>query len=502
MYEAEYASPLRSLRPCRTAFLNSLQLSVQYSVTCLNLVCHRGRSFITILLTEGFLMPTKEELLAKAQKPAEESRRLHAYYKGKIQTFPKCPTRNLDDFALWYTPGVAAPCRDIQQTPALVYDLTNKANSVAVVSDGTRVLGLGDIGPEAGLPVMEGKALLFKYLGGVDAVPICLGTKDPDEIIRTVKLLEPSFGGINLEDISMPKCFRVLDLARRACEIPVWHDDQQGTGTVLLAALLNALKVVGKEIGRVRIAMIGMGAANVPTYRFLRASGADPAAVIACDREGILGRHRRDYEANPDYAEQWKVCRDTNPKGLTGGIAEALRGADVCVAFSAGGIIKPEWVRTMAPDAIVFACANPVPEIWPWEARDAGARIVATGRSDFPNQVNNSLVFPAIFRGALDVRARTITDEMAMAAAHELADCARAKGLKDEYILPTMDEWEIVPRVAVATALKAQEQGVARLRKSAEELHRSAEEKIREVRKALEVLTGAGVIPPPPLSGA
>ena len=215
-------------------------------------------------------MPTKEELLAKAQKPAEESRRLHRQYRGKIQTFPKCPIRSLDDFALWYTPGVAAPCRDIQKTPALVYDFTNKANSIAVVSDGTRVLGLGDIGPEAGLPVMEGKALLFKYLGGVDAVPICLGTKDPDEIVRTVKLLEPSFGGINLEDIAMPKCFRVLAEARRVCSIPVWHDDQQGTGAVLLAALLNALKIVGKDLGSVRIAMIGMGAANIPTYRYLK----------------------------------------------------------------------------------------------------------------------------------------------------------------------------------------------------------------------------------------
>jgi malate dehydrogenase (oxaloacetate-decarboxylating) len=446
-------------------------------------------------------MPTKDEWLAKAQKPAEESRRLHAYYRGKMQTFPKCPIRGLDDFALWYTPGVAAPCRDIQKTPGLVYDLTNKANSIAVVSDGTRVLGLGDIGPEAGLPVMEGKALLFKYLGGVDAVPICIGTKDPDEIVRTVKLLEPSFGGINLEDIAMPKCFRVLEQTRRACTIPVWHDDQQGTGTVLLAALMNALKIVGKSIGRIRIAMIGMGAANVPTYRFLKASGAEPVSIVACDVGGILGPHRTEYRDNPDYVEQWKVCRETNGDGLRGGIAETLRAADVCIAFSAGGIIKPEWVKTMAKDAIVFACANPVPEIWPWEAKEVGARIVATGRSDFPNQVNNSLVFPAIFRGALDVRAKTISDEMAMAAARELASCAEVRGLNDEYLLPTMDEWEVVPRVAVATALKAQEQGIARLHTSAEELRRSAEQKIRDVRKALEILTGTGIIPLPPPSG-
>lgn len=443
-------------------------------------------------------MPTKEELLAKAQKPAEESRRLHAFYKGKVQSFPKCPVRSLDDFALWYTPGVAAPCRDIQQAPELVYDLTNKANTIAVVSDGTRVLGLGDIGPEAGLPVMEGKALLFKYLGGVDAIPICLGTKDPREIVRTVKLLEPSFGGINLEDIAMPKCFRILDEARRACSIPVWHDDQQGTGTVLLAALINALKIVGKPLSKVRIAMIGMGAANVPTYRFLKASGADPASMVACDLGGILGVHRADYRDNPEYIEQWKVCRETNSAGLRGGIAETIRGADVCIAFSAGGIIKPEWIKTMAKDAIVFACANPVPEIWPWEAKEAGARIVATGRSDFPNQVNNSLVFPGIFRGALDVRARTISDEMALAAAGELAACAQERGIADGNIMCTMEEWEVVPRVAVATALAAQNQGLAQISRTREELVKDATARIKRAREGVRLLMEKRVILPPP----
>jgi malate dehydrogenase (oxaloacetate-decarboxylating) len=442
-------------------------------------------------------MPTREELLARAQKPAEESRRLHAYYKGKIQTFPKCPIRTLDDFALWYTPGVAAPCRDIEHTPHLVYDLTNKANSVAVVSDGTRVLGLGDIGPEAGLPVMEGKALLFKYLGGVDAVPICLGTKDPIEIVRTVKLLEPSFGGINLEDIAMPKCFRILDDARRSCTIPVWHDDQQGTGTVMLAALINALKVVGKSIGEIRIAMIGMGAANVPTYRFLKANGAKPASIVACDLGGILGTHRTDYRDNPDYAEQWKVCRETNGAGLRGGLAETLRGADVCIAFAAGGIIMPEWIKTMAKNAVVFACANPVPEIWPWEAKEAGARIVATGRSDFPNQVNNSLVFPAIFRGALDVRARTISDEMAFAAAIELAACAEERGISDDNIICTMAEWEVVPRVAAATALRAQQQGLAQVDKPKAQIMEDAKARITTVRDELRLVMKEGFIPPP-----
>ena len=441
-------------------------------------------------------MPSKEDLLAKARKPAEESRRLHRLYKGKIQLLPKCPVRSLEDFALWYTPGVAAPCQDIQRNPALVYDLTNKANSIAVVSDGTRVLGLGDIGPEAGLPVMEGKALLFKYLGGVDAVPICLATKDPDELVRTVKLLEPSFGGINLEDIAMPKCFRVLAEARAACRIPVWHDDQQGTATVLLAALTNALKVVGKSMTNIRMAMIGMGAANVPTYRFVKASGANPASIVACDLGGILGTHRAEYRDSPEFTELWRVCRETNAAGIRGGIAEALREADVCIAFSAGGIIKPRWVATMAKDAIVFACANPIPEIWPWEAKEAGATIVATGRSDFPNQVNNSLVFPGMFRGALDVRARAISDEMAVAAAMELAGYAEARGINAQNILCTMDEWEVVPRIAAATGLKAQEQGLAQLRQSKEQLISGAIERITAVRKAVGALMKEGVIVP------
>jgi malate dehydrogenase (oxaloacetate-decarboxylating) len=443
-------------------------------------------------------MPMPDELLAKAAKPAAEALRLHAYYKGKIQTFPKCAVRGLEDFSVWYTPGVAAPCKAIQADPSSVYEYSNKGNLVAVVSDGTRVLGLGDIGPEAGLPVMEGKALLFKYLGGVDAVPLCLDTKDPEILVRTVRLLAPSFGAINLEDIAMPKCFRVLRELRQQCKIPVWHDDQQGTGTVLLAALINALKVVGKDIGQIRVAMIGMGAANVPTYRFLKASGADPAKVLACDLGGLLGRHRREYEERSEYEEQWRICLETNPAGLRGGIAEALRGADVCVAFSAGGIIKAGWVAQMAKDAILFACANPVPEIWPWEAKEAGARIVATGRSDFPNQVNNSLVFPGIFRGVLDVRAQTITDEMAMAAAQELALCAQARGLREDSILPTMEEWQVPVRLAVATALKAQELGLAQLTRSREELQKSAEASVRQARDAMRLLMKEGLIAQPP----
>ena len=444
-------------------------------------------------------MTERAELLAKASKPAEEALRLHAYYKGKMQTMPKCAIRSLEDFSVWYTPGVAAPCKAIQADPDSIYAYTNKGNMIAVVSDGTRVLGLGDIGPGAGLPVMEGKAMLFKYLGGVDAVPICLDTKDPDDLIRTVRVLSPSFGAINLEDIAMPKCFRILRELRAISPIPVWHDDQQGTGTVLLAALMNALTLVGKDMGQVRIAMIGMGAANVPTYRFLTACGADPAKIVACDAGGILGTYRREYEQDAAFSEQWNVCVQTNPDDKRGGIAEALRGADVCVAFSAGGIIKPDWVKGMAQDAIVFACANPVPEIWPWEAKEAGARIVATGRSDFPNQVNNSLVFPGIFRGVLDVRAKAITDDMAIAAAHELALCARERGIYEESILPTMEEWQVPMRLAVATATKAQEQGLAQVERTRDQIHILAESKVRAAHEAMRVLLREGLIVAPPV---
>jgi malate dehydrogenase (oxaloacetate-decarboxylating) len=434
-------------------------------------------------------------MLAKAEKPSREAMRLHAFYQGKVQIVPKCPIRDPSDFAIWYTPGVAAPCRAIQADPQRVYELTNRANSIAIVSDGTRVLGLGDIGPEAGMPVMEGKALLFKYLGGVDAVPICLGTKDPDEIVRTVKLLEPSFGGINLEDISQPKCFRILDALRKNVTIPVWHDDQQGSATVLLAGLLNAVRVVGKDIRRIRIAMIGMGAANVSVYRLLKVSGVDPGGIVSCDSTGTLHRGRGDLEAQQGtFPDKWRVCQETNAMGVTGGVAEALRGADVCIAFSAPGIVRPEWVQAMARDAVIFACANPIPEIWPWEAKEAGAKIVATGRSDFPNQVNNSLVFPAVFRGALDVRARTITDEMAWVAAHELAKCAEERGIHEEYILPKMEEWNVVPRVAVATAMKAQAQGVAKLTKPPERLYEAAVRRIQEAREAMQRLMEAGII--------
>ncbi|MDE3088258.1 MAG: NADP-dependent malic enzyme [Chloroflexota bacterium] len=408
---------------------------------------------------------TKEELLAKAKKPAADAMELHPFYRGKVETALKCCVRDFNDFAIWYTPGVAAPCKAIQADPELVYQHTNKWNTVAVISDGTRVLGLGDIGPKAGLPVMEGKALLYKYLGGVDGVAIMLDTKDPDEIIKTVKLLQPALGGVNLEDLSQPKCFRILDTLRAECEIPIWHDDQQGTATVTLAGLINALKVVRKKISQVQIAFIGCGASNVAISRLIFAYGATPALCRMVDTKGILHKGRTDIEMRKaEYVDKWRLCNITNAEGRTGGIADALKGADVCIALSTPGpdVLKKEWISTMAKDAIVFACANPIPEIWPWDAKEAGAVVVATGRSDFPNQVNNSLGFPGIFRGTLDVRAKTITDEMCIAAAIEMATMAEEKGLCADSIMPTMDDVDVFPREAAAVAMKAIEQGIAK----------------------------------------
>ena len=357
------------------------------------------------------------------------------------------------------------------------------------------MLGLGDIGPEAGLPVMEGKALLFKYLGGVDAVPICLDTKDPDMIIQAVKWLKPSFGGINLEDIANPKCFYILDVLRREMDIPVWHDDQQGTAAVTLAGLINALKIVGKKIDKAHITQIGSGAANIATARILVAAGVDPAKMIMVDSKGTL--HKGRTELQKDFKEKWHFCQITNAEQRKGGIAEAMEGADAVIALAkpSPDVIKKEWIKKMAKDSIVFACANPIPEIYPWEAKEAGAKVVATGRSDFPNQVNNSLCFPAIFRGTLDVMATTITDEMCIESARELARCAEDKGLKEDYLLPTMDEWEVFPRQAVAVALKAIEQKVARIKLSKEQLYQKASDTIRRARMETQVLMEKGIIP-------
>jgi len=444
---------------------------------------------------------TVEELLAKAKKPAKLAMAYHPFYEGKVQVMPKCAIRGPYDFAIWYTPGVAAPCRAIKENPELVFTHTNRWNYVAVVSDGTRVLGLGDIGPEAGLPVMEGKALLFKYLGGVDAFPICLGTKDPDNIVTACKWLEPTFGGINLEDIAKPKCFYVLDKAREQLKIPVWHDDQQGTATVILAGLINALKLTGKKMSEAKITMIGVGSANTRTAIVLMRAGVKAGNIMMVDSKGILHSNRKDIEAEKEENPwKWDFCLKTNAEARTGDAAEAFKGADVCIAASkpGPGTIKKEWITKMATDSIVFACANPIPEIWPWEAKEAEAKIVATGRSDFENQINNSLGFPAIFRGVLDVRAKTVTDDMCIAAGRELAKFAEDRGIHEGDIVPRMDEWEVFPREAVACALQSIKEGVARVKLSRQELWDRAISIIKNVRESTNLLMKEGLIPPPP----
>jgi len=437
-----------------------------------------------------------EKLLAKAEKPNADAMRLHPFYKGKLEVTPKCRIRDFDDFAIWYTPGVAAPCLDIKEHPEKVFAHTNKGNFVAIVSDGTRVLGLGDIGPHAALPVMEGKAILFKYLGGVDAFPICLGTKDPDEIIQACKWLEPTFNGINLEDIAKPKCFYILDKLRDEMNIPVWHDDQQGTAAITLAGLINALKVVNKKMKDVRISMIGAGAANIAISRVMITAGFPPENIIMVDTKGILSKERDDLKT-PENKEKWHMCEISNKENRTGGIAEAMRGTDVCIALSKSGpgVISKEWISSMAKDAIVFACANPVPEIWPWEAKEAGARIFATGRSDFPNQVNNSLGFPGIFRGALDIEAKHITDEMCIEAAKELARYAEDKGISEEYIIPRMDEEDVFSREATAVAMKGIEQGEARVIMTRDELFEKSSKIIKRSRNQTKILMDKGFIP-------
>ena len=377
---------------------------------------------------------TKEELLEKAKKPSEDAMKIHPYYLGKTQVALKVPVNSYHDFSVYYTPGVAASCKAIEKDKALAYTHTNKANYIAVLSDCTRVLGLGNIGPEAGMPVMEGKSLLFKYLGGVDAIPLCIGPNvTADEMIKFVKLIQPTFGGINLEDIQSPKCFEILDKIRADPDIniPVFHDDRQGTACVTLAGLINALKVVNKKFSEVKVVFIGYGAANYEIFNLLVQYGLNPKNCIIFDSKGTLHKDRDDCKGT--YKE--KACHITNGEDVRGDHAEALKGADVLIALSKPGpdTVKGEWIKGMNKDAIVFVCANPIPELWPWVAKEAGAKIVVTGRSDFPNQVNNSLGFPSIFRGALDVNAKTITDGMCIRAAEELAKFAEEKGLSELY---------------------------------------------------------------------
>ena len=408
---------------------------------------------------------------------------LHRRYEGKIEVALKVPVRSHEDFAVWYTPGVAAVARRIAERKDAVFELTNRGNTVAIVTDGTRVLGLGNVGAEAALPVMEGKALLFKYLGGVDAFPLCLATTDADSLVNAVKWLSPSFGGVNLEDIEKPKCYDVLERLKRELDIPVWHDDQQGTAIVILAGLLNALKVVGKKLEEVKITLVGAGAANMSVAYFLHLAGAKYENMLVVDSKGILHAHREDLKHGNDR-KKWEIAQRTNPHCEEGGIKEALKDADVCIALSkpGPGVIKKEWVAGMAEDAIVFACANPVPEIMPNEAKEAGAKIVATGRSDFENQLNNALGFPAVFRGALDVRARSITDGMCMSAARAIAEYAEEQGLSESHIIPRIEDAEMYVREAVAVGVAAIREGVARRKLSESELEERVRAKIERAR--------------------
>lgn len=444
---------------------------------------------------------TVDKIIEKTKKPAKLALAYHPFYGGKVQVMPKCTIRGVQDFAIWYTPGVAASSNAIKEDPEKAFSHTSRWNNVAIVSDGTRVLGLGDIGPEAAMPVMEGKALLFKYLGGVDAFPICLGTKNPKDLVTACKWLEPTFGGINLEDISSPKCFHVLNDARDELSIPVWHDDQQGTATVTLAGIINALKIVGKKIDQIKITILGVGAANTRTAIVLMRAGVKVGNLVMVDSHGILEPNRKDIEARKyDNPWKWRFCVKTNSEGLTGSAPKAFKGADVVIAASkpVPNTIKKNWIKSMATDSIVFACANPLPEIWPWDAKEAGAKIVATGRSDFENQINNSLGFPAIFRGVLDVMAKTVTDDMCIAAANELASFAEERGITYDNIVPRMDEWEVFPREAVACAMQSIKEGVTRIKMSKQQLYEKAVKIIKNSRESTKLLMKKGLISPPP----
>ena len=386
---------------------------------------------------------------------AEESLRLHEEWKGKIEVVSRVPVSTKDDLSLAYTPGVAQPCLEIQKDPTRSYDLTRRHNLCAVITDGSAVLGLGDIGPEAGMPVMEGKCVLFKAFGGVDAFPLCVKTKDVDEFVNAVALISGSFGGINLEDISAPRCFEIERKLKEKCDIPVFHDDQHGTAVITLAGLTNALKVVGKRKEEVKVVTSGAGAAAISIVKLLLSAGYHN--IIMTDRTGAIYAGRE----NLNWIKE-EMAQVTNLQKETGKLRDVIRGADVFIGVSAPGTLTTEMVRTMNRDAIVFACANPTPEIFPDEAKAGGAKVVSTGRSDYPNQINNVLAFPGIFRGTFDVRASEINDEMNMAAAHALADLISHEELSPDYIIPKAFDPRVGPAVAKAVAQAARDTGVAR----------------------------------------
>jgi malate dehydrogenase (oxaloacetate-decarboxylating) len=433
------------------------------------------------------------------------SLKAHEFYGGKMQTVPKAGVYGFNWFNVWYTPGVSKVSTTIRDNNDSSFALSNRGNLVAVVSDSTRVLGDGDCTPPGGLGVMEGKAFLMKYLGGVDCIALCVdsrgkdGKHDPDKIIEFVKMLQPSVGAVNLEDISQPNCFKVLDELRESCDIPVWHDDAQGTASVTLAGLLNALHLAGKKLSEAKIVLLGAGASNTTIARLIMTDGGKGENIVMFDTKGSLNKNRKDIEADSRLYRKWELCQSTNPSCIATE-AEAIKGADVLIALSTPGpdTVKREWVRSMAPKSIVFCCANPVPEIWPYAAKEEGAYIVATGRGDFPNQVNNSVCFPGILKGALAVRARKITDGMAIRCAHSLADFAKARGITPDNIVATMEETEVFAREAADVAMQAIAEGVARVEDSWQNIYDKALVDIKASRAMTKDLMNLGYIKEPP----
>lgn len=442
-------------------------------------------------LKEVFPLDFNEDQKAHAQtlflKKLSES--AHEFYGGKIQTLPKAGVYGFNWFNVWYTPGISKISTTIRDDNEKSFALSNRGNMVGVVSDSTRVLGDGNVTPPGGLGVMEGKSFLMKYLGGIDAVPLCIdstnenGENDPDKIIDFVKMVQHSFGAINLEDISQPNCYKVLDTLREECDIPVWHDDAQGTACVILAGLLNAIKLAKKDISKMKLVFMGAGAANATIARIIIKAGANPQNMIMFDVDGGLHTDRQDIENDKRFYRQWELCQLTNPNKIDD-IAQAMQGADALIALSKQGpdTVKPEWITSMADKSIVFVCANPIPEIYPHAAKKAGAFIVATGRGDFPNQVNNSVGFPGILKGAMIVRAKKITDNMAIAAANSLANFAEERGISTENIIAKMDEPAVFPHEAADVAMQAIKDGVARIEMTRDQVYDIAKKDIDESR--------------------
>ena len=431
----------------------------------------------------------------------------HRFYGGKMQTVPKSGIYGFNWFNVWYTPGVSKISTSIRDDNDTSFALSNRGNTVAVVSDSTRVLGDGDCSPSGGLGVMEGKAMLMKYLGGVDATALCIDSKgtdgknDPLKIIEFVKMVQHSFGAINLEDISQPNCFKVLDDLREACDIPVWHDDAQGTACVTLAGLINALELAGKKLSDAKIVLLGAGASNTTVARLILADGGNPANMIVFDSQSSLHSGRDDIKADKRNYRKWELCEKTNPRNILS-MEDAMKGADVLIALSTPGpdTVKRSWIKSMASKSIVFVCANPTPEIWPYAAKEEGAFIVATGRGDFPNQVNNSVCFPGILKGALLVRAKKITDGMAIRCAHSIAEFSKKRGVTPENIIATMQETEVFAVEAADVALKAIQEGVARIKLSWDEVYQRAKQDIEASRVLADDMMKLGHIKEPPMA--